>query len=221
MATEKSKLYKNILMLIVLLFVGIAIVVSCFIHIHQFNTCTSSIVIFVGVGLTVYSLYTIAADYLNLSYIVAELSLPILISFIMLAICPFMAIYHCENNKCTWACYAVTYTIQMKDLHIDENTKYIGINDIENSDLYNYREKNNFINNITINHDILNLEKFKNNSSGRIKLYSIYKLILFPICLVIISGIFLSENKQLGKYLLILLLLVIVRFLYIFAIALW
>lgn len=218
MATEKPKLYKNILMLIVLLFIGIAMVVSSFIY--QFDTCTSSIVILVGTGLAVYSSYIIAADYLDLPYITAKISLPILGSFIMLAISPFMVIYHCENNKCTRACYAITYSFQMKDLHIDENTKYIGINNIENSDLYNYREKNNFINNITTTHDILNLEKLKNNSFGKTKLYSIYKLILFPICLALIGGIYLSENRQLGKYLLILLLLVIIRFLYIFTIAL-
>lgn len=220
MAIEKSKLYKNISILIVLLFVGIAMVVSSFIY--QFDTCTSSIVIFVGTGLTVYSYYTIAVDYLNFSYPVApHVLFWSLITFIAFVMFPFIGIYHCENNKCTESCYAITYSIQMKDLHIDENTKYIGLNHIENSDLRNYREKNNFINNITINHDILNLEKLKNNSFSKIKLYSIDKLILFPICLLMMGGIYLYfDNKQSGKYLLILLLLVIVRFLYIFAIAL-
>ena len=79
--------------------------------------------------------------------------------------------------------------------------------------LNNYQEKNNFINNITINHDIRNLEKLKNNSFNKIKLYIIDKLILFQICLVIIGGIYLFfDNKQVGKYRLILLLLVLLDF---------
>ena len=219
MAIEKSKLYKNIPMLIVFFLVGISMIVSCFVY--QFDTCTNAIVVLVGGGLSIYSFDIIVMNYLNFSFRASSVLFFFLISFIVLSMFPFMGIYHCENNKCTESCYAITYSIQKKDLHIDENTKYIGLNNIENSDLYNYQEKNNFINNITINHDILNLEKLKNNSFSRIKLFSIDKLILFPICLVIIGGIYLYfDNKQSGKYLLILLLLVIVRILYLFTIVL-
>lgn len=219
MAIDKFKLYKNIPLLIVFFLVGIAMIISCFIY--QFDTSINAIIVLIGVSLSVCSFYTIARDYLNFSNRGSKVLFFFLISFIVLVTFPFVGIYHCENNKCTESCYAITYSIQKKDLHIDENTKYIGLNNIENSDLYNYQEKNNFINNITINHDILNLEKLKNNSFSRIKLFSIDKLILFPICLVIIGGIYLYfDNKQSGKYLLILLLLVIVRILYLFTIVL-
>ena len=201
MAIEKSKLYKNISMLIVFFLVGISMIVSCFIY--QFDTSINAIIVLIGVSLSVCSFYTIARDYLNFSNRGSKVLFFFLISFIVLVTFPFVGIYHCENNKCTKSCYAITYSIQKKNLHIDENTKYIGLN------------------NITINHDILNLEKLKNNSFNKIKLFSIDKLILFPMCLVIIGGIYLFfDNKQSGKYLLILLLLVIVRILYLFTIVL-
>ena len=81
MAIEKSKLYKNIPMLIVFFLVGIAMIISCFIY--QFDTSINAIIVLIGVSLSVCSFYTIARDYLNFSNRGSKVLFFFLISFIV------------------------------------------------------------------------------------------------------------------------------------------